>query len=389
MSFPTIVLHKHKTEAVKRFHPWIFSGAIKRIEGEVADGDIVHVTDERGHLLGTGHYSKGSIAVRLFSFEKIDSVEACFQHKIELAISLRKAIGVWDNKLTNAFRLIHGEGDGLPGLILDVYHKTAVIQCHTLGMYQQRKLLAELIIQESEGRITCVYDKSSAALHADTKDGMLIGESPAAEIVENGNRFKVDIAQGQKTGFFLDQRANREMLGKYVAGKRVLNTFCYTGGFSVYALKGNASAVHSIDGSAKAIALTDENIELNNLGNHQSFTGDVFDFFKSSPADSYDVIVLDPPAFAKHHSARHQAIQAYKRLNAIAFQKISKGGFVFTFSCSQAVTTTLFEGAITAAAIEAKRNIKILYRVTQPADHPVSVFHPEGEYLKGLFLWVE
>ncbi len=389
MNVATIVLHKHKTEAVRRFHPWIFSGAIKKIEGEANDGDVVNVEDERGALLGVGHYANGSIAVRLFSFDKIDSVEHCFKQRIESAIALRKAIGLWDNNLTNAFRLIHGEGDGLSGLIIDMYHNTAVVQAHSTGMFKERKMVANLLVQLSAGRITNVYDKSSAALHAHTKDEILIGEAVSTEIIEHGNRFNVDIVGGQKTGFFLDQRENRKLLGEFSKGKNVLNTFCYTGGFSVYALKGGATEVHSVDASAKAMATTDENIALNQLQNHQSFTSDVFEFMKEAKNDFYNTIILDPPAFAKHHSARHQAIQAYKRINAAAFQKVSKGGMVFTFSCSQAVNAALFEGAVTAGAIEAKRNIKIIHRVTQPADHPVNIFHPEGEYLKGLLLWVE
>jgi 23S rRNA (cytosine1962-C5)-methyltransferase len=296
---------------------------------------------------------------------------------------------LWDNKLTNAFRLIHGEGDGLSGLIVDVYHTTAVLQAHSTGMFKERKLIANLLVQLSAGRITTVYDKSSAALHAHTKDEILVGDAVSTEIIEHGNRFNVDVVAGQKTGFFLDQRENRKLLGEFSKGKNVLNTFCYTGGFSVYALKGGAAEVHSVDASAKAMATTDENIALNQLQNHQSFTSDVFEFMKDAKNDFYNTIILDPPAFAKHHSARHQAIQAYKRINAAAFQKVSKGGMVFTFSCSQAVNASLFEGAVTAGAIEAKRNIKIIHRVTQPADHPVNIFHPEGEYLKGLLLWVE
>jgi 23S rRNA (cytosine1962-C5)-methyltransferase len=389
MSVATIILHKHKAEAVRRFHPWIFSGAIKKIDGAVNDGDVVSVEDERGSLLGVGHYAKGSIAVRLFSFQKIESVEQCFTEKIEQAIVLRKAIGMWSNKRTNAFRLIHGEGDGLPGLIIDVYNTTAVLQAHSTGMFNERKLIAGLLVKLSGGRITTVYDKSSAALHAHTKDEILIGENVSTEIVENGNRFQVDVIGGQKTGFFLDQRENRKLLGEFSKDRNVLNTFCYTGGFSVYALKAGAAEVHSVDASAKAMAITDANIALNELQNHQSFALDVFEFMKEAKNDFYNTIVLDPPAFAKHHSARHQAIQAYKRLNAVAFQKVSKGGMVFTFSCSQAVNSALFEGAVTAGAIEAKRNIKVIHRVTQPADHPVNIFHPEGEYLKGLLLWVE
>lgn len=386
-----IILHQNKTEAVRRFHPWIFSGAIKKIMGEPAEGDVVEVQDEKGTFLGLGHYAKGSIAVRVFSFKQAKNIEQIFAEKIEAAIALRKQIGLWQNDITNAFRLIHGEGDELPGLIVDIYGNTAVIQAHSKGMFLQREIIARLLRKHSKGAIENVYSKSDAAIkHKDTTDGMLIGESCTSEIVEYKLKFKVDIPSGQKTGFFLDQRENRRLLARYAENKKVLNTFCYTGGFSVYAAKAGAALVHSVDSSAKATQLTNENIALNDCKRHESFTADVFDFIhKETQSNFYDIIVLDPPAFAKNHSARHQAIQAYKRLNAAALQKIAKQGLLFTFSCSQAVNQEMFEGAVVAAAIESGRKAKIIHRLTQPADHPVNIFHPEGEYLKGLVLAVE
>ncbi|MBX2903931.1 MAG: class I SAM-dependent rRNA methyltransferase [Chitinophagales bacterium] len=386
-----VTLHQNKTEAVRRFHPWVFSGAIKNIAGNPNDGDVVEVADEKGNFLGLGHYAKGSIAVRIFSFAAEKNIEKIFAQKIEAAIALRKQIGLWQNDVTNAFRLIHGEGDELPGLIVDIYGNTAVLQAHSKGMFQHRALIAALLRRHSKGIIENVYSKSDAALkHKEATDGLLEGNSLATEINEYKLRFKVELPTGQKTGFFLDQRENRRLLARYAENKKVLNTFCYTGGFSVYAAKAGAALVHSVDSSVRAIQLTNENMELNGCKRHESFTTDVFDFIhKQTQADFYDIIVLDPPAFAKNHGARHQAIQAYKRLNAAALQKVKKQGFIFTFSCSQAVNQEMFEGAVTAASIETGRKAKIIHRLTQPADHPVNIFHPEGEYLKGLVLAVE
>jgi len=386
-----VTLHQNKTEAVRRFHPWVFSGAIKNIAGNPNDGDVVEVADEKGNFLGLGHYAKGSIAVRIFSFAAEKNIEKIFAQKIEAAIALRKQIGLWQNDVTNACRLIHGEGDELPGLIIDVYGNTAVLQAHSKGMFQHRALIAALLRRHSKGIIENVYSKSDAALkHKEATDGLLEGNSLATEINEYKLRFKVELPTGQKTGFFLDQRENRRLLARYAENKKVLNTFCYTGGFSVYAAKAGAALVHSVDSSVRAIQLTNENMELNGCKRHESFTTDVFDFIhKQTQADFYDIIVLDPPAFAKNHGARHQAIQAYKRLNAAALQKVKKQGFIFTFSCSQAVNQEMFEGAVTAASIETGRKAKIIHRLTQPADHPVNIFHPEGEYLKGLVLAVE
>ncbi|MBK8659666.1 MAG: class I SAM-dependent rRNA methyltransferase [Bacteroidetes bacterium] len=397
----SVTLHRHKTEAVRRFHPWVFSGAIKRTEGKPAEGDVVEVKDEAGKTLGVGFWGTGSIAVRLFSFEKVDSLEDLWQQKIAAALAMRQRIGLTEHPHTNAYRLVNAEGDGMPGLIVDVYNDVAVIQTHNKGMHAQAGLFAEAIQKAMGYRISAIYDKSVATLahHSGDeheglsgKDGFLVGQLDKTEVQENGNRFLIDFQQGQKTGFFLDQRDNRALLANYAAGKKILNTFCYSGGFSIYGLKAGASLVHSVDSSAKAIALTDENV-IRNFGQlsdttHQSFTSDVFDFMKTAEQD-YDIMILDPPAFAKSFSARHRAIQAYTRLNATAFKKIKPQGMVFTFSCSQVVTPDLFNGAITAAAIEAGRKIKILHRLTQPADHPVSIFNPEGNYLKGLVLYVE
>lgn len=391
MSFIKIVLHANKTEAVRRFHPWVFSGAIKKIAGEPKEGDIVEVTDERDNFLGLGHYANGSIAVRIFSFSNEKNIAQIFINKIESAIALRKQLGLWQNNITNAFRLIHGEGDELPGLIIDIYGNTAVLQAHSKGMFQQRELIADILKKVSASTIQNVYSKSDSALKNKEKtDGLLLGNTVCEEISEYKLRFKVDIPNGQKTGFFIDQRENRRLLARYAENKKVLNTFCYTGGFSVYASKAGATLVHSVDSSAKATQLTNENMALNECSNYETYTADVFDFLNKQVVNNfYDIIVLDPPAFAKNHNARHQAIQAYKRLNMVALQKIAKGGLIFTFSCSQAVSQEMFEGAVTAASIETGRKSKIIHRLMQPPDHPVNIFHPEGEYLKGFVLTVQ
>lgn len=391
MSFIKIVLHANKTEAVRRFHPWVFSGAIKKIAGEPKEGDIVEVTDEKDNFLGLGHYANGSIAIRIFSFSNEKNIAQIFINKIESAIALRKQLGLWQNNITNAFRLIHGEGDELPGLIIDIYGNTAVLQAHSKGMFQQRELIADILKKVSAGTIQNVYSKSDSALKNKEKtDGLLLGNTVCEEISEYKLRFKVDIPNGQKTGFFIDQRENRRLLARYAENKKVLNTFCYTGGFSVYPSKAGATLVHSVDSSAKATQLTNENMALNECSNYETYTADVFDFLNKQVVNNfYDIIVLDPPAFAKNHNARHQAIQAYKRLNMVALQKIAKGGLIFTFSCSQAVSQEMFEGAVTAASIETGRKSKIIHRLMQPPDHPVNIFHPEGEYLKGFVLTVQ
>jgi 23S rRNA (cytosine1962-C5)-methyltransferase len=391
---PQIVLHKHKADAVQRFHPWIFSGAIKNAPTDLKDGDIVDVVTEKGQFLATGHFAYGSIAVRVFSFEQADDITALWKQKFADAFQIRKVAGLTDSELTTCYRLINAEGDGMPGLIIDWYNGTAVIQAHSPGMYKEREKFVEILKELYGDRLKAVYDKSSASLHvkdnSEIKDGYICGKPETNLVSEHGHTLMVDWELGQKTGFFIDQRENRYLLGQYAKGKTVLNTFCYSGGFSVYAVKEGASHVDSVDGSAKAIEWTDKNVELNNEKkvSHASHVWDVFDFLKASD-DKYDVIVLDPPAFAKGLKARHQAVQAYKRLNAMAFSKIKSGGVVFTFSCSQAVSPEFFAGAVTAAAIESRRDIKILHHLTQPADHPISIFHPEGLYLKGLVVYVK
>ncbi|GEO05863.1 SAM-dependent methyltransferase [Adhaeribacter aerolatus] len=393
--FARIILHGGKDHSLKRHHPWVFSGAIKKIQGEVEEGEAVEVFSAGGEYLGTGHYQPGgSIAVRIFSFERVELNYNFWKAKISQAFAYRRALGFIENSSTNIYRLIFAEGDGLPGLVVDVYNDTAVMQCHTIGMYRIRETLAQAIVEVGAPTITAVYDKSAETLPAkaaaQATNGYLIGEATDSQVVqENNNKFTVDWVHGQKTGFFIDQRENRSLLAQYSQGKSVLNTFCYTGGFSIYSLNAGASQVHSVDSSKKAIELTDKNVELNGTADrHESFAVDTFSFLKDNPA-TYDIIILDPPAFAKHQNVRHNAVMGYKRLNVEGIKHIKPGGILFTFSCSQVVDRYLFNSTVMAAAIEAGRNIKIMHQLSQPADHPVSIFHPEGEYLKGLVLYVE
>ena len=396
--YPALFLHHNKAHAVRRFHPWVFSGAVKRKEGNPDQGDIVEVYSENGEYLGIGHFGTGSVSVRIFSFEKVDDLTDLWRKRFISAFDLRKAAGLARSANTNAYRLINAEGDGMPGLIVDYYNGTAVIQAHSKGMHREREQFVEILKQGYADKLQAVYDKSSATLHhkPDTEskdtansDSYLYGHASEAIVKENGNQFKVNWELGQKTGFFLDQRDNRQLLARYAPGKKVLNTFCYSGGFSVYAAHAGASEIHSVDSSEKAVKWTDENMALNGAGGeHKAYAADVFDFLKTAE-NNYDVIVLDPPAFAKGQSARHSAIKAYTRLNHEAFKKVKKGGIVFTFSCSQVVDTEMFTGAVTAAAIDSGRNIRVLHHLTQPADHPVSIFNPEGLYLKGLVVYVE
>ena len=396
-SLPRAIIHRKKVDAVQRFHPWIFSGAIAKIQGEVSDGDLVEAYSEDGKFLAIGLWGLGSIAIKVLSFQPVESMQSLLRDRLKQAFTLRKQLGLIDNPETNCYRLINSEGDGLAGLIIDVYAGTAVLQCHSLGTYRYRQEIAEILKEIYGDRLQAVYDKSSAALSrnspSQSQDSLLIGEksSDSAEVLEYEHRFIVDWERGQKTGFFLDQRENRRLFGKYTAGKKVLNTFCYSGGFSVYAVASGAREVHSIDSSAKAMEWTDRNIAVNfdrdRQAIHQSFTGDVFDFLRQCDSD-YEAIVLDPPAFAKSLSARHSAMQAYKRLNLQAMSKLKSGGLLFTFSCSQVVNVENFTGAVTAAAIESGRTIRVLDHLTHPADHPTSIFHPEGSYLKGLVLSV-
>lgn len=384
----SVFLKPGKERPVQRFHPWIFSGAISKIIGKPANGEIVVIKDANGNFLAKGHYQNGSIAVRIISFEDTTIDQKFWDDKINQALQKRKIVG-FPNERTNCFRLIHAEGDGLPGLIVDVYAQVAVVQCHSTGMYQEREYIAKAIMNTCSEFITAVYDKSAESLSLGEGNGFLIGDAEISAVFENGHAFKVDFKSGQKTGFFLDQRDNRSLLSMYSKNMKVLNTFCYTGGFSVYALKAGASLVHSVDSSKRVIELTEENIQLNTPfeGKHDAILADVPEWLKTQE-EKYDVIILDPPAFAKHQNARHRAVQAYKRLNKTAIQNISPNGILFTFSCSQVVDRELFRHTITAAAIEAGRKVSILHQLTQPADHPVSIYHPEGEYLKGLVLFI-
>lgn len=390
----TVVLKSGKEQSIKRFHPWIFSGAIKQIKGKVAEGDIVTVFSNEGEFLCIGHYQIGTIAVRIISFENKAVNNDFWRKKLQNAFDVRKSLGLTDNNETNAYRLVHGEGDGMPGLIIDFYNGTAVMQMHSVGMYLIRHQIAEILKEVLGERLIAVYDKSSKTLpsKADLRpvDGLLVGESIPSIVSEYGNKYKVDWEEGQKTGFFIDQRENRYLLQQFSEGRDVLNMFCYTGGFSFFAMRGGARLVHSVDSSAKAIELTNENVEINFPGDkrHEAFIADAFEFMKDIK-DKYDLIILDPPAFAKHRDALGQALQGYKRLNAQAFRQIRSGGIVFTFSCSQVVSKEKFREAVFSGAAIAGRSVRILHQLTQPADHPINIYHPEGEYLKGLVLYVE
>jgi 23S rRNA (cytosine1962-C5)-methyltransferase len=385
----TVILKRGKEGSVKRFHPWIFSGAIQSIQGDAENGDWVKVTDASSRVLGYGHYQAGTIAVRVLSFATDIKNEEFWEQKIRAAHTLRSSTGVISED-TNAFRLIHGEGDGLPGLIIDVYNGVAVMQAHSTGMHRDRSAIASAVKAILGDSISAVYYKSLSTGPGKSESEYLLGMAAAPHVIsEHGNRFYVDWEEGQKTGFFLDQRENRKLLGSLSKGKTVLNTFCYTGGFSVYALHAGAKLVHSVDASEKAIDLTRKNIELNGFSAVEQgcFDADTFDFLKDNKA-SYDLIVLDPPAFAKHKDAKHQAMKGYQRLNAEAMRRIQPGGIIFTFSCSQVVDRQLFYDTVVSAAIQSGREIKVLNHLSQPADHPVSMYHPEGEYLKGLVLYV-
>lgn len=394
--YPKIYIKSGKEDALLRKHPWVFSGAIGKIEDSPEDGDIVTVHRKNGDFLGVGHYHDGSIAVRVFSFKPVVPNADFWKEKLEKAWKLRETLGLIDNPDTNCFRIVHGEGDGMPGLIMDFYNGIAIFQAHSIGMHRCRTEITEGLKACIGDKLLAVYDKSQASLpplYAKTvQDGLLMGDvdSEYTIVRENGISFDVNWVTGQKTGFFLDQRDNRALLGKFAPGKTVLNAFCYSGGFSVYALNAGAKRVDSVDVSAKAIELTDRNVEINGYGagQHSSYTQDVLKFLQNSN-NVYEVMVLDPPAYAKSMDKRHAAIQGYKRLNIEGLKKVAPGGILMTFSCSQVVDRKLFYGAITAAAIEAGRNVRVLQHVSQPMDHPVSIFHPEGSYLKGLVLYVE
>ena len=384
-----IILKKDREHSLKRFHPWVFSGAIYATEGTPAQGDWVEVKDAAKKTLGFGHYQKGTITVRMLSFQQQTPTTEIYKIKLEQAFQLRVDTFVISEQ-TNCYRLTHGEADGLPGLIIDVYNGVAIIQAHTDGMHTDRALIAAAIKHVLGESCKAVFYKSHSSLSGKTESEYLLGMSVLPRLVlEHGHKFYVDWEEGQKTGFFLDQRESRKLLGEYSKGRTLLNTFCYTGGFSVYALQAGATLVHSVDSSAKAIELTRKNIELNGFDNniHQSFAVDTFDYLKDKK-DRYDLIILDPPAFAKHKEAKHQAMKGYQRLNTEAFRVIKPGGIIFTFSCSQVVDRQLFYDTVVSAAIQSGREIKVLHHLSQPADHPVSIYHPEGEYLKGLVLYV-
>jgi len=389
-----ITLKKGKEHSIERFHPWIFSGAIQKIEGELTDGCWVEVLNFKNKILGFGHYQNGSIAVRMLTFGPIIPAENFWEQKLSKALTVRQSAGL-PTTATNAFRLIHGEGDGLPGLIIDYYDGAVVMQAHDAGMHLDRKDIASALQNVLGDSLRCIYYKSQGTLPGKLRDVLqdeyLYGMGSVPHVVlENDNKFLIDWEEGQKTGFFLDQRENRKLLGDFSKGKKVLNTFCYTGGFSIYSLGAGAALVHSVDASEKAINLTRKNIAFNGFDPelHTCFAEDTFDFLKDKQ-DVYDVIILDPPAFAKHRDARHQAVKGYQRLNTEAMKTIKPGGVIFTFSCSQVVDRRLFYDTVVSAAIQAGRQIKVLHHLSQPADHPVSIFHPEGEYLKGLVLYVE
>jgi 23S rRNA (cytosine1962-C5)-methyltransferase len=397
-----VTLHSGKDHSLKRFHPWVFSGAIKKVslppdyEGDdLKEGDIVEVYSSQNEFLGMGHYQIGSIAIRMFSYKQVDPDRNFWLEKLQKAYNFRTQLNLTDNRATNCYRLFFGEGDGLPGLVIDYYNGTAVFQSHSIGMHLMKDVLVDCLREIYGDKLTAVYDKSEDTMpkQSDVKapNGYLWKKDEASVetiALENNNKFYVDWEGGQKTGFFLDQRENRELLGHYSKDKVVLNTFCYTGGFSVYAANAGAKEVHSIDISKKAIDLTDRNIELNNIKNHQSFAMDTFEFLKHRE-NTYDIIVLDPPAFAKHQNVKHNAVMGYKRLNYEAIKQIKPGGLLFTFSCSQVVDKNTFNSTVMAAAIEAGRTVRVLHHLSQPPDHCVNIFHPEGEYLKGLVVHIE
>ena len=392
--YKTIYLKRGKEESLLRFHPWVFSGAVDHSDDGLKEGDVVRVLTASGHFIAVGHWQIGSIAVRVLSFDD-ETIDAAFwRRRVSNAAAMRRATGIMGRADNTTYRLIHGEGDNMPGLIVDIYGKTAVMQAHSVGIHLCRHLIAEAVVDVMGGTVANVYYKSETTLpfkaNLGQEDGFIVGGSDDNITVENGLRFHVDWLKGQKTGYFVDQRDNRSLLERYADGKQVLNMFCYTGGFSLYALRGGALVVHSVDSSAKAIDLTNLNVELNFPGDtrHKAFCDDAFKYLEKA-GDAYDLIILDPPAFAKHRAALHNALKGYIRLNHKAIQKIRSGGILFTFSCSQVVTNVNFRNAVFTAAALAKRNVRILHQLHQPADHPVNIYHPEGEYLKGLVVYVE
>ena len=395
MTYKTVTLKRGKEESLQRFHPWVFSGAIAAADDTIEEGDLVTVYAHDGTLIGNGHSQIGSIAVRMLTFDDTAIDEAFYAKRLNDAFKMRQALGLLRDD-NNAFRLVHGEGDFLPGLVVDIYGPTAVMQAHSPGMHFARDIIAQALTKLPGGVVRNSYYKSETTLpykaHLDPMNDYIIGSMETDEALENGLRFHVDWLKGQKTGFFVDQRENRSLLEHYSQGRKVLNMFCYTGGFSVYALRGGAELVHSVDSSAKAVRLTDDNVALNfdkGDSRHKSFAEDAFKFLDNMEKDAYDLVILDPPAFAKHKSALRNALMGYRRLNAKALEKMPHGSILFTFSCSQAVNKEQFRLAVFSAAAQTRRKVRILHQLTQPADHPINIYHPEGEYLKGLVLYVE
>lgn len=392
--YKTVHLKKGKEESLKRFHPWIFSGAIHHLDEDISEGEIVRVVTFMGDFIAIGHYQIGSIAVRVLSFQDIHVDETFWEVRLGSTLAMRRGIGMADNPQNNTYRLVHGEGDNLPGLIIDCYGKTAVMQAHSVGMHNNRFDICKALIEIMGDRIEQVYYKSETTLpykaELGQENGFIYGSTEEDVAIENGLKFHVDWLKGQKTGFFIDQRENRSLLEHYAKGRSVLNMFCYTGGFSVYAMRGQAKLVHSVDSSAKAVELTNQNIALNfpQDTRHEAFCEDAFKYLDTHDG-KYDLIVLDPPAFAKHRSTLRNALKGYTRLNVKGFQQIKSGGILFTFSCSQVVTKEQFRNAVFTAAAQAGRKVRILHQLHQPADHPINIYHPEGEYLKGLVLYVE
>lgn len=389
-----IYLKRGKDESLKRFHPWVFSGAIAKADAKIEEGELVEIINSDNEFIAIGHAQIGSIAVRVLTFKREPINVAFWEHRLAVAYDLRRSIGLAESENTNAYRLVHGEGDNLPGLIIDVYDRTAVMQAHSVGMHVCRMEIAQALQKVMAGVIDNIYYKSETTLpykaELGQEDGYIVGGGEECVACENGLLFHVDWLQGQKTGFFVDQRDNRSLLEKFSKGRSVLNMFCYTGGFSFYAMRGGAKLVHSVDSSQRAIDLTNENVQLNFPGDprHEAYAEDAFKYLDRM-GDQYDLIILDPPAFAKHRDALRNALRGYTRINAKAFEKIKPGGILFTFSCSQAVNKDQFRLAVFTAAAQSGRNVKILHQLHQPADHPINIYHPEGEYLKGLVLYVE
>ena len=390
-----LILRKGKDESLKRFHPWIFSGAVHHLEGDPKEGDIVEVLNSEGRFIALGHWQVGSIAVRVLTFNRQKIDVGFWKKRLATALDVRRSIGVAGTPFNNMYRLVHGEGDNMPGLVIDIYGENAVMQAHSVGMHVSRMQIAEALKDVMGDSLKAIYYKSETTLpfkaSLGQENGFILGESNDNVAIENGLKFHIDWLKGQKTGFFVDQRENRALLEKYSQGRKVLNMFCYTGGFSVYAMRGGAESVHSVDSSAKAVDLVNANMELNFPGDsrHKAFAEDAFRFLDEMNEGAYDLIILDPPAFAKHKDALKNALRGYTKLNVKAFEKLPAGGILFTFSCSQAVNKDQFRMAVFTAAAMAKRKVRILHQLHQPADHPINIYHPEGEYLKGLVLYVE